>query len=153
MEEKLMAIKAAATAMITALAAFLGWKGVLVLVWVGLMLLDYASGSWAACREGSWSSKAARDGLFHKGGMILVVLVALLADVGLGTVSVYLELGFTWPSILLPLCLTWYIITEVGSILENATKMGAKVPVWLTKLMAVSMKAIEELGEETGIQA
>ncbi len=148
MEEKLMAIKVAAVATVTALAAFVGWKGILALVWVGLMVLDYASGSWAACKEGAWSSKTAREGLFHKGGMILVVLVALFADVGLGTVAEYMNFGFVWPGLVLPLCLAWYIITEAGSILENAVKMGAKVPAWLVKLMKVSIQAVEDLGNQ-----
>jgi phage-related holin len=32
-----------------------------------------------------------------------------------------------------PVVLTWYIITELGSIIENAGKMGAPVPEWLKK--------------------
>ncbi len=146
MEEKMAAYKAAITALFGAMASFLGWKGVLVAVWVILMLADYVSGSLAACQKGSWNSKAAREGLFHKGGMILVVLVAVSADLALAVASKYLALGIAWPGILLPLVLTWYIITEAGSILENAAKMGAPVPKWLIQLMTVSMESAEKLG-------
>ena len=34
-------------------------------------------------------------------------------------------LNITWPGMILPLVLAWYIITELGSILENAIKLGA----------------------------
>ncbi len=146
MEEKMTTFKAAVAAVFGALASFLGWKGILAVVWVVLMLADYASGSWAACKEGNWNSKTAREGLFHKGGMILVVFVAVLADLALVAASENLTLGFIWPGIVFPLVLTWYIITEIGSILENAAKMGAPVPQWLINLMTVSLNAVEVLG-------
>ena len=86
MEEKLTAFKAAMAAVFTALGAFLGWQGVLVAIWVGCMLLDYLSGTIAAWATGEWSSKVAREGLRHKGGMIFVVAVAGLADIVLSLV-------------------------------------------------------------------
>lgn len=51
-------------------------------------------------------------------------------------------------SIILPLVLAWYIVTELGSILENAVKMGAVVPEWLIKLMKIGLRAIDEAGEK-----
>ena len=43
--------------------------------------------------------------------------------------------------------LAWYIITELGSILENAVKLGAKPPVWLMKILEVGLKMTESAGE------
>lgn len=43
--------------------------------------------------------------------------------------------------------LAWYIITELGSILENAIKLGANPPAWLTKILNASLKAVEVAGE------
>ncbi len=146
MEEKMMAAKAAISAAMAAVSAFLGWKGVMVLIWVLCMALDYISGTAAACKGGKWSSKVAREGLLHKVGMILVVIVAVAADIALSVAFAQLDLGFTWPTVVMPLVLAWYIITEIGSILENATKMGAKVPGWLLKLMEVSLKAVDSAG-------
>ena len=40
MDEKLFAIKTAIVAACTALGAFLGWKGLMILAWVVLMALD-----------------------------------------------------------------------------------------------------------------
>ena len=149
MEDKLVTIKAALAAVFTAISAFLGWKGIMALVWVVLMLLDYLSGSLAARKTGTWKSSVARDGFLHKGGMILVVLVALLGDLALSIALPHIPLiNIAWPEILFPMVLAWYIITELGSILENAEKMGAKVPGWLLKIFNATLKTVEKVGEE-----
>ena len=150
MNDTLVAIKAAIAAALTAFSAFLGWRGVLALIWVIAMALDFATGTAAAMREGNWSSKIAREGIWHKAGMISVVLVSMLADLGMGVLCANLELGFAWPGIVLPLVLAWYIITELGSILENAVKMGAQVPGWLTKLLKASLSAVNTAAGEDG---
>lgn len=147
MEEKLTAIKAAMAAFFTALGAFLGWQGIMVVLWVIAMALDYISGSLAAWLAGEWSSAVARDGIKHKAGMILVVVVATLADITLGIICDHLPVEMVWPVLVLPLVLAWYILTELGSILENAVKMGAPIPEWMTKLLKVGLKAINSKGE------
>lgn len=146
MNETLVGIKAALAAFFTALGAFLGWKGVMAIVWVVAMLLDYISGTAAACKSGQWCSATARQGLWHKGGMIIVVTVAAIADGVMVMICQHLPLGISWPGIILPLVLAWYIITELGSILENAVKLGAVVPSWLTKLLKASLKAVDSVG-------
>ena len=149
MNETLVGIKAAMAAFFTALGAFLGWKGVMAIVWVVAMLLDYISGTAAACKSGQWCSATARQGLWHKGGMIIVVTVAAIADGVMAVICQHLPLGIAWPAIILPLVLAWYIITELGSILENAVKLGAVVPSWLTKLLKASLKAVDNIGDDT----
>lgn len=151
MNDTLVAIKAVLVAFFTAIAAFLGWKGIMAIVWVAVMLLDYISGTAAACKAGEWSSKVARQGLWHKGGMIVVVTVAAIADGVMALICQHLPLGIAWPAIILPLVLAWYIITELGSILENAVKLGAAVPSWLTKLLKASLKAVESAGNGADI--
>lgn len=149
MEDKLVTIKAAIAAVFTAIGSFLGWKGIMALVWVVLMILDYFSGSLAARKTGTWKSSVARNGFIHKGGMILVVLVALLGDIALSIALPHIPLiNIAWPEILFPMVLAWYIITELGSILENAEKMGARVPGWLLKIFNATLKTVEKVGEE-----
>lgn len=129
--------KAAVVAAAGAFSAAFGWLGWLVLAWVVCMALDWISGSAAAAAKGNWSSAVARAGIWHKGGMILVVAVAAVADRVLGLAVTHLpglELDYT--TLVLPMILVWYIFTELGSIAENATAMGAPVPGWLTKLLA-----------------
>ena len=149
MEEKLMGFKAAMAAFFTALGAFLGWQGIMAMVWVCAMALDYLTGTAAACYAGEWSSKIAREGLWHKGGMIAVVIVAAIADGVMAVLCTNLPLALEWPVLILPLVLAWYIITELGSILENAVKMGAAVPEWLVKLLKAGLEAVKDAaGEE-----
>lgn len=147
MESKLVEIKVALAAFFTAIGAFLGWQGVMALVWVFAMIIDYITGTWAAMKNGEWSSAVARQGLWHKAGMIVVVVVAFAADFVIAIICEHLPIGINWTSIIFPLVLAWYIVTELGSILENAVKMGAAVPSWLTKLLKISLKAINDTGE------
>lgn len=147
MDEKLTAIKVAIAAFFTALGSFLGWQGVMVLLWIIAMAIDYLSGSLAAWLVGEWSSAVAREGIKHKGGMILVVIVAVMADITLAIICDHLPVEMTWPVVVLPLVLAWYILTELGSIMENAVKMGAPIPEWLMKLLKVGLKAINNKGD------
>ena len=148
MNEYLFTIKAAIVAACTALGAFLGWKGLMILTWVVLMALDWISGTFAAMKNGEWCSKKSREGAWHKGGAVLVVLVAVIADLIMlvicGNIPV---LNIQWPNIILPLVLAWYILTELGSILENAIKLGANPPAWLTKILKSSLNIVESVGD------
>lgn len=150
MNNELLAWKAAVAAFFGILGDFLGWKGVMLVILVILMALDYLSGTLAARRTGTWSSKIAREGLFHKGGIILVVSGALLADLmfALSIPVIPLFGGLQNPGLFLPLVLAWYILTELGSVLENAVKMGAAVPGWFSKAIAKAGKAVDKAGEE-----
>ena len=152
MENKLLVWKTAIVTFFTALGAALGWKGIMLVAWVGVMLLDYISGTFAACKSGEWSSAKAREGLWHKAGMIIVILVSGIADIVMEIACQNLNLGIAYTGLLLPLVLAWYIITELGSILENAVKLGVKVPDWLTKMLKISLKAVDTMGENTPVQ-
>lgn len=150
MNNELLAWKAAVAAFFGILGDFLGWKGVMLVILVVLMAMDYISGSLAAKKNGEWSSKIAREGLFHKGGIILVVSGALLADLMFALAIPVIPLfgGLQNPGLFLPLVLAWYIITELGSVLENAVKMGAAVPAWFRKAIAKAGKAVDKAAEE-----
>lgn len=150
--DNLTAIKAAVSAVLGALTAFWGWFGWLAFAWVGLMLLDYLTGSAAACKNGEWSSSEARSGVWHKAGEVVVVLVAAAADLLLSLVLENLpvvQLPVAFRGIVCPLVLVWYCLTELGSIVENAVRMGADVPTWLTKLLKIGLDAVDSAGEHT----
>ena len=139
-----LAVKAAIVGVFGAFGAAFGWLGWLVLAWVACMVVDYISGSSAAMQAGQWSSAKARSGIWHKAGMIGVVVVAALADAVLGMVAAKVPgLPVDYTVLLLPVVLVWYILTELGSILENAAAMGAPVPEFLIRILAAAKEKVE----------
>ncbi len=153
--ENINAFKAAVSAVLAALTALWGWFGWLVVAWILCMAIDYATGSFAALRAGKWSSKIARDGIWHKVGSIVSVIVAAVMDMLVGSILAHfpgISLPFTYEVFLCPLVLAWYILTECGSIIENAGALGAPVPGWLAKTIEVFRSRIDEAGD-TGSDA
>lgn len=149
-----LVIKGAIAAVAGMYSAAFGVVGCLALVWVACMAVDYISGSAAACKNGEWSSTVAREGIYHKGGMFLVVLVAALTDMAVRmAVESIPGIGIDYKAVILPVVLVWYIFTELGSIVENAAAMGANVPEKLVKLLAAGKAAVEKNGAETVINA
>ena len=154
MNEKLLIVKGGITAFLAAAAAFIGWKGVLVMIWVLAMVLDYISGTAVAWKNHEWKSSVAKNGLWHKAGMVLAVMVAILLDLVLVVACGQIPgMGISWPVLLLPISCAWYIITELGSILENVVKLGAKVPAWLIKLLKITLNMVDKAAEDLGSNA
>lgn len=153
-ENIFLVIKGAIAAVAGMYSAAFGVVGCLALVWVACMAVDYISGSAAACKNGEWSSKVAREGIYHKGGMLLVVVVAAITDAAVRmAVESIPSIGINYSAVILPVVLVWYIFTELGSIVENAAAMGANVPEKLVKLLAAGKAAVEKDGAETVIDA
>ena len=151
--EHINGIKAAIAGVLGCLTALWGWFGWLVVVWVLCMVLDYATGSAAALRAGEWSSKEARDGLWHKLGAIVAVLgAAILAGVVRLVLANLpaLELPFEYTTLVSALVLVWYILTELGSIVENAGALGAAVPGWLARMIAALEDTVDQAAEDDG---
>ena len=120
--------KAVVAAVCGAFTAAFGWLGWLVVAWAACMAL---------ASKGAWSSAAARAGIWHKAGMVVVVLVCALTDAVLAVAVANLPgLGLEVNGVVLPVVLVWYIFTELGSIAENAAAMGAPVPGWLVRILA-----------------
>ena len=83
--------------------------------------------------------------------MIVVVLVAAGADLLIALLIANIpavQLPFAYNGLVCPIVLVWYVVTELGSITENAVAMGAPVPGWMTKLLKVSKDAIDQAGEK-----
>lgn len=126
--------KAVVAAVCGAFTAAFGWLGWLVVAWAACMALDWVSGS-----------AAARAGIWHKAGMVVVVLVCALTDAVLAVAVANLPgLGLEVNGVVLPVVLVWYIFTELGSIAENAAAMGAPVPGWLVRILAQGKEGAEK---------
>lgn len=130
--------------------ALFGWVGWVVVIWLFALILDYITGSAAAAKDGEWSSKTAREGLWHKLGSIVAVLVAAMCDIALGVVidGIGAEEVADWiggsMTFATPMVCIWYIITEAGSILENADKLGAKILDFLRKRLSKLKDKVED---------
>jgi len=149
--DKATEIKVGLAAIIGFFTALWGWVGWAVVIWIGCMMLDYISGTMAAKAAGEWSSAQARAGLWHKLGEVFAVLVAALCDIALHVIvsGSGVQVGVQLPALVTPVVLLWYIITELGSIAENAGKLGAPVPAWLRKsLKAYKDKIDHDRGEQ-----
>ena len=119
--------KAAVAAVLGCLTALWGWFG------------------W------KWSCKAAREGLWHKVGAMAAVLVAAILDGVLGLILDHipaLTLPFDYTVFLTVLVLVWYILTELGSIVENAGRLGAPLPAWLSKAIAALESGVDSAGDK-----
>ena len=150
MNDNLVAAKAALVAFFGAMCTFLGWRMLMLLAWVLLMALDYISGTLAARQNGTWKSEKARAGIGHKAGMVFVVIVSILADFVVAVACDNLPwdiFEFGWPMAIFPMVTVWYILTEIGSIIENAMELGANVPAWLPKILNATIHAAENVGE------
>lgn len=146
--DKATEIKAAITAAFTFCTALWGKTGWAVIILLVAIAMDYITGSWAAMQKGEWSSSVARQGLWHKLGEIFALMVAALCDIAIRVIvdGTFIEqiggefqipaAGFT-----ILVCI-WYIFTELGSIIENLSELGAPIPNFL-------VKAIEKIKDNT----
>lgn len=146
---KVTEIKAAVSAVIALGTALFGWVGWIVIVWLAAMVLDYLTGSWAALYKGQWSSALARKGLWHKLGSIAAMLVAALCDIALSVIADNLGIfpaGLRSGCLITPVVAVWYIFTELGSIIENISSMGAPVPAFLVSFIKNAKSAADGKG-------
>ena len=153
MDKAVNSVKAAVAAVVGVLTGLWGWLGWLVVGWVACMVLDYLTGSMAAAKAGQWSSGKAREGIWHKCGMVVVVAVAAGTDLLLSLLLTNLplaEMPVEYAGLVCPVVLVWYIVTELGSMVENAAVMGAPVPKWLKKLLALGKDAVDAAGDKLG---
>lgn len=143
--DKVNEIKGVVALVLATLTALWGWLGWAVLIWVVCVVLDYASGTAAAKKAGEWSSAIARDGLWHKMGEVFAVLVAALCDIALSVImqGSGVPIGIDLGPVITPIVLLWYIITELGSIIENAGALGAPIPAWLQKSLKDYKKKLD----------
>ena len=122
-----------------------------------MMVIDYITGMLASKTESidhpgdtayGWSSRKGAKGIIKKVGYLCVIAVAMVVDYVIATVSG--TLGFTMPASAFfgLLVAVWYLLNELLSIIENAGRMGAAVPEWLLKYIAVLKDKIDSADYE-----
>ena len=81
------------------------------------------------------------------------VLVAAAADLLLGMIIDHLPgitLPFEYTVLICPVVVIWYILTELGSIVENAVALGAPCPSWLGVILDKTLDAVDGAVSEDG---
>lgn len=86
-----------------------------------LIAFDYLTGLLKAVMQHDVSSTKMRDGLWHKGGFVLVMALAEIIEHG----QTYLDLGFTVP-LVVPAGV-YIALTEISSILENLSEINPEI--------------------------
>lgn len=125
---------------------------------VAMMVIDYITGMLASKAEAldhpgdpdyGWSSRKGAKGIIKKVGYGCVIATAMVVDFIIVRVSG--ELGFNMPSTAFfgLLVAVWYLLNELLSITENAGRMGADLPEWLCRYIAVLKNKIDSTDFDT----
>jgi len=133
---KAQEIKAFLAAGVAFFTALWGWAGWIIFLLILAIVLDYITGTTAAKAVGEWTSKLAREGLWHKLGEIVALLVAILCDIAISVIlhteaAQIFDGTIQYGNYITLVVSIWYFFTEIGSILENVKKLGAPIPDWL----------------------
>ena len=147
-----MTIQAAAAAIIAWLSARLGILLPVLCVLLTAMVLDYITGMLASKREAlehpddpayGWSSRRGAEGIIKKVGYLCIIAAAMIVDYIILSVAVQAGIEVALKAFFGLLVAVWYILNELLSIIENAGRMGAPVPDWLAKYVAVLKNKID----------
>lgn len=155
MKQAYITIQAAAAAIIAWLSARLGILLPVLCILFAAMVLDYITGMLASKQEAikhpddpayGWSSKRGAEGIIKKVGYLCIIAAALIVDYIILYVAAQIGLEINLKAFFGLLVAVWYILNELLSIIENAGRMGAAVPLWLAKYVAVLKDKIDAQG-------
>lgn len=139
-------------AAIASKCGLLGWMLVAVAV---AMVIDFLAGMAASAKEGAehpndpaygWNSRKGMIGIFKKFGYILVIAASIIVDFLIYKLSAVLKVTLPISMFFSTMVTAWFILNECLSITENASRMGVKVPAFLTKIIAVLKGTVEDKG-------
>ena len=147
-----MTVQVLAAGLVAYLSEKLGFTFYLLGILFVLMVIDYFSGMGASAIEAldhpgdnhyGWSSRKGAKGIVKKVAYFCVIVAAMAIDYVLIKASGQLGLSLPVNVRLSLLVSAWYLVNEALSITENAGRMGAPVPEWLAKYIAVLKNKID----------
>lgn len=139
------------------LFARLGVLLYVIIVLAAMMCIDYLSGMMASKYEAidhpddpnfGWSSKKGAKGILKKVGYICVIAVAIVVDYIIMQVAETAGIKTHIKAFFGLIVTVWYLLNELLSIVENAGRMGAPVPDWLARYIAMLKNKIDTRGGE-----
>lgn len=140
-ENVFKAVFAGATA---AVMAYIGELLIPLMILLGVMVLDYATGMTKAWLNAELSSRVGIKGIIKKIGYLVIVAVAMgvdwLLQAGLPQLGVTLPFEF----VVALLAIIWLIVNELISILENVAEIGAPSIPLLSTVLSHIKKAVDE---------
>lgn len=138
------------------LSARLGILLYVILILAVAMFIDYITGMLASKTEAidhpedpscGWNSKKGAKGIIKKVGYLCVIAAAMMVDYIILNVATEVGIEIGLKAFFGIMVTVWYLLNEILSIVENAGRMGAPVPEWLKKYIAVLKTKVESKGE------
>lgn len=148
MENKILYIKSALSALFVVVGDMFSWQMKLVLLMIAMMIIDFITGTIAGALTVGLSSKIMRKGVATKLGYIFVIIASALCDYTMSIFAENISANWQWETIFVPMACGWYIVTDGISILENVVNMGAPVPDWLVKKLRITKDKIDNTAKE-----
>lgn len=146
--------------LISAAVAYVCGKAGILVPLLGVLLLmmvvDYITGMFASKKEAlehpgdpnyGWSSAKGFNGIIKKFSICTVITVAICLDYIIATVTEQMHIEPPQMAFIGLLVTAWFLLNEMLSIIENAGRMGADVPDWLIRYIAVLKRKIDDTAD------
>ena len=155
MKETYLLVAGVVSAAIAYVSGKLGILIPLIGLLVLMMVIDYVSGMLAAKKEAidhpndpnyGWSSAVGFNGIIKKFGIICIIVVSMVLDYIVATLAIKMQLNPPVTTLFSLLVTSWFLLNEMLSIIENSGRMGADVPDWLVKYIAILKDKIDDTG-------
>ena len=159
MERYLTSLRIFIVAVVAWLSDRLGILLPLLAVLCAFMVIDYLTGMGASKKEAidhpgdtayGWNSRKGAKGILKKVGYVCVIAVAVALDYVILMLAGQIGIDAHGTTFFGLLATVWYILNEMLSITENAGRMGADIPAWLLRYIAVLKDKIDDEGDKGG---
>ena len=117
----------------TTLAYLIGGVDAALEVLLVVVCLDMITGIIKAIKNGNYSSRCLREGIVHKVGYVIVIIICYQLDV----------LLLHGQLITRTAAIIFYIAVEISSIVENLGQMGVPIP----SVIAKRLQRLNEISE------
>lgn len=91
------------------------------IITLAFIIFDFVSGYIAAIKNENVSSKIMREGLFHKAGLVMLMVLAAVLEYGQGYIFESTQIP-----VIVPTC-GYICVMEITSILENIVKLNPEI--------------------------